>query len=148
VANALANSLLRYAVVDAMEIGEMSWRIMFSVTKHVSSIAEVEQIILEETCEERAFDALGDPVRADLVSEYFYNKVVSEVNIDVESSITIRFKDNSYIELVPAAFSMDWQWTITPSDQTKRDDLSITSVANEQVWSRVPIKLLNWISEK
>jgi len=145
-ANALANALLRSGTVSGFTIREMGWSITFSLSKRVSGLVGTNNMILEESCQEEAFASSGSRIfHPSAIRDHFLANTVSEVHIGERSELSLLFTNGGLIRFTTAKPSMDWEWTILPEDEYLRNCLSIVSVQGEEVWTRYPIKLLNWM---
>ena len=140
--NGVANRLLRSAVVSDFLVGSMGWTITFRLSQAAADAVGATTLVLSESCREEAFDGSGNRLDGDEAPAFFLGKVVSGVSIDRQGCLLVEFTRGGSFKLIPAEFSMDWQWILEPEDDLLREYFSIVSVHGEETWFRFPATLV------
>jgi len=150
IADKVLRLLFEAAVVRRAVKTGIGWRLEFKIPPPMCRAIESDTLVLEEGCDERVrMSGQSIWTSAETEIERFMASVpgcaVASIDTDRAGQLEIRFDNSFELVLVPADFSPDWQWMITPTSQNAAEVLSIVSVHEESIWTRYPPALAKYL---
>jgi hypothetical protein len=149
-ANKALSTLLRGAYVREASKTGMGWRIEFTIAKELTEAIHSDKLILEEACDERVRRGgksgwSSGEIEIQRLMSLVPGCGITSIATDMLGCLQIQFDDLFELKLVPAEFSLDWQWKIAPVEIEAAAETSVVSVHGERVWTRYPKSLARYL---
>ena len=150
-ANRVLHLLFDAATVRMSARTGIGWRVEFAISSSMYQAIGSDTLVLEEGCDERVriVGKIGwtsaDAEIERLMASSSGCPIVS-INSDQAGKLEIRFADAFELRLLPANFSPDWQWIISPPrGHEASESLSIVSEQRGSIWTRYPQALTKYL---